>query len=266
MNRIEQKFTKLKEKKQKAFIAYICAGDPNLSFTEKLVIEFDRIGVDVVELGIPFSDPIADGPTIQRASERALKNGTTIVDVLKLVKKIRKISAIPIVFMGYFNPLLRYGLKRFVKDAVLCGVDGLIVADLPFEESDTLIELARAHGLAHIPLVAPTTKKSRLKHITRSATGFVYYISLTGITGARKKLSNKLLKKLRFVKSVTRKPVCTGFGISYPHQIKDMKKLCDGVIVGSAIIDVIEKNITKKNSLSKVSSFTNKLARATKTN
>ncbi len=264
MNRIDQKFKDLRADNKKAFIAYVCTGDPDLDFTEKAVLGFDKIGVDIVELGIPFSDPIADGPTIQRASERALKNKVTISKAFALVREIRKRSEIPLVFMSYFNPIFRYGLKRFAKEASASGLDGLIVADLPFEESGTLSEITSNNGIVNIPLVAPTTGKARLKKILKAAEGFIYYVSLTGITGARKGLPGKLIQKLKFIKSLTAKPICVGFGISGPFQIKKIKAFCDGVIVGSAIVDTIEENLAKKDLLEKVLYFTKLLIRAAK--
>lgn len=264
MNRLDKKFIDLKNKNKKAFITYICTGDPDLDFTKKAVLGFDKIGVDIVELGIPFSDPIADGPTIQRASGRALRNKITISKALALVREIRKRSEIPLVFMSYFNPIFRYGLKRFAKEAASSGLDGVIVADLPFEESKALYEILKSYDIANIFLIAPTTKKERLSKILKRAEGFIYYISLTGITGARKKLSVELGKKLKFIKSLTGKPICVGFGISQALQIKKIKAFCDGVIVGSAIIDVIEKNIDKKDLTKKILYFTKTLIRATK--
>lgn len=264
MNRIDQKFKDLRDDNKKAFIAYICTGDPDLDFTEKAVLGFDKIGVDIVELGIPFSDPIADGPTIQRASERALKNKVTISKAFALVRELRKKSKIPLIFMSYFNPIFRYGLKRFAKEAASSGLDGVIVPDLPFEESETLSKITDSSGIVNIPLVAPTTEKDRLKKILKATQGFIYYVSLTGITGARKGLSSELIQRLKFIKSLTAKPICVGFGISKPFQIRKIKAFCDGVIVGSAIIDVIEKNLHKRDLTKKVLCFTKTLIRAAK--
>lgn len=264
MSRLDKKFIELKKDNKKAFIAYVCTGDPDLDFTKKVVLGFDKIGVDIVELGIPFSDPIADGPTIQRASERALKNKVTLSKAFTLVRELRKKSEIPLVFMSYFNPMFRYGLKSFVKEAASSGLDGVIMADLPFEESETLSRITGSSGIVNIPLVAPTTEVDRLKKILRAAQGFIYYVSLTGITGARKGLSSELIQNLKFIKSLTDKPICVGFGISKPFQIRRIKAFCDGVIVGSAIIDVIEKSLNKKDLLKKVLYFTKSLIKATK--
>lgn len=264
MNRIDKKFKDLRQNNQKAFIAYICAGDPNADFTEKLVLELDRIGVDIVELGIPFSDPIADGPTIQRSSERALKNNFTIYKAIDIVRRIRKRSEIPIVFMGYYNPIFRYGLNNFFKNSSASGLDGLIIADVPFEESGDISKLASRYGIDNISLVAPTTGEDRLRGILKEARGFIYYISLTGITGARKSLSLGLIQKIKVMKSITEKPVCVGFGISEPIQIKKIRNFCDGVIIGSAIINVIEKNLKNKDLLKKISCFTRRLIVALK--
>ncbi len=241
-NRIDRKFSELKEKKLKAFVPFIMAGDPGLSVTEKLVLELDRQGASVIELGVPFSDPLADGPTIQRSAERALKKKISVDAVLNLIKSIRRKTDTPIVLLIYCNLIHHYGADRFVKRAVSCGADGVVIPDLPFEESGNLRRLAKKESLAVINLAAPTSSDARLKKICGSSNGFVYYVSITGTTGARKTLSAESLKGIRRVKKISKKPVCVGFGISSPEQARKISKIADGVIIGSAIIKIIEKS------------------------
>lgn len=241
MNRIEKKFKTLRASNKKAFITFITAGDPSLVVTEKLVINMEKHGVDIVELGVPFSDPIADGVRIQASSLRSLKAGTTLPRIITLVKKIRKKSNIPLALMSYYNPVYIYGIKKFVRDAVFAGVDGVIVPDLPPEEAKDLIKESRKYGLANIFLLAPTSTEDRIKKVIEEGTGFIYYVSLTGVTGERKTISSDLYEKLDKIKSVTQKPVAVGFGISHPSQVKAILKKADGVIVGSALVAIIEK-------------------------
>jgi tryptophan synthase alpha chain len=247
MNRIDRKFKALKAAKKKAFIAYICAGYPDLPTTEKLVIELDKTGVDIVELGMPFSDPLADGPTIQRASQRALKNKVDITKIFCLVKKLRKKTGIPIVLMGYYNPIYNYGVLDFIKRAKQAGVDGVIVPDLIPEEADEFISVSRKYDLNTIFLVAPTSSAERLKLIISKSTGFIYYVSLTGVTGARQVIAEGVKGHVQRIKRDSSKPVCVGFGVSTPSQVKALSAYSDGVIVGSAIIKVLEKNIRDKS-------------------
>ena len=251
MNRIEEKFNFLRAKGKKAFITFITAGDPNLRTTERLVLEMDAHGADIVELGVPFSDPIADGPRIQASSLRSLKAGTTLPKILSLVKKIRKKSDIPLVLMTYYNPVYVYGIKKFVNDAVQAGVDGVIVPDLPPEEAGELIKESKRFNLANIFLLAPTSTKERIKKVIREGTGFIYYVSLTGVTGERNSLPADLSKKLRQIKSLTKKPLAVGFGISHGSQVKSILKKADGVIVGSALVRIIEK-YSKRPALYKI--------------
>jgi len=259
MNRIDKKFKELKKKRKKAFIAFIMAGDPTLGITEKLIFELEEQGVDIVELGIPFSDPLADGPTIQRSSERALKKKINIDSVFKLVRNVRLRTVLPIVFLTYYNLIYHYGLERFVRNAKAGGVDGVVIPDLPPEESGRLRRIARRRNFSIIHLLAPTSSRKRIKMIADASTGFIYYVSLTGTTGARKKLPQELSGSLRRIKRMTKKPVCVGFGISRPGQVRSISRLADGVIVGSAIIKVIEKNINKKGLVKKVGRFVKSL-------
>ena len=259
MNRIDRKFKELKNKGTKAFIAYVTAGDPYLSVTEKIVLALEGAGVDIIELGIPFSDPLADGPTIQAASQRALKNKVNLRSIFKVVSRLRRRTGIPIAFMTYYNPILRYGLERFFKACRDHGVDGVIVPDLPYDEAKDLIAAGRSNGVATIFLVAPTSTKDRIRNIARISRGFIYYVSLTGVTGARRKLPPEVISNVRFIKSITDKPVAVGFGISNARQASSIAKVADGVIVGSAIVKIIGE---RKNSLHRVYNFSKNLAKA----
>jgi tryptophan synthase alpha chain len=260
MNRIEKTFAKLKKQKKKAFIAFITAGDYGLSTTKKLVLEFERHGVDIAELGVPFSEPIADGPTIQASSERSLKRGTKLADIIKLVGQLRKTAEIPIVLMTYYNPVLRYGLSKFVADCVSNGADGVIVPDLPPEEAAELIGASKGKKFCTIFLLSPTSTEERIKSIAERSKGFIYYVSLTGITGARVKLPAELTSRLRLIKRYTNKPVCAGFGVSRPEHVKQICSASDGVIVGSAIVKIMEKNAGKNNMPAFVGAYVEKLA------
>ncbi len=262
MNRIDQTFSRLKQDKRKAFIAYITAGDPDLKTTEQLALALEQSGVDILELGVPFSDPLADGPTIQAASQRALAAGTTLPKVLDLVKKIRRTSNMPLALMMYYNQIHSYGEQKFVKMVADCGVDGLIVPDLPPEEATDLIKYAKAHDVSTVFFMAPTTKPERMTKIARHSTGFIYYVSLTGVTGARQAIPSSVTRKIREAKKITDKPICIGFGISTPEQIRTMKKVADGVIVGSAIINQIVKHAGQSDLVPKVSKFVRTLSRA----
>jgi len=255
MNRIDRKFKELKSRKKKAFIAYITAGDPSLSVTRKIVLSLEESGVDIIELGIPFSDPMADGPTIQAASHRALAGGVTLKKIFSMMGNLRKTTQIPVAFMTYYNPVLRYGIEKFVKSCRYNGVDGVIIPDLPYEEAKDLIRCAKKEKVATIFLAAPTSTRKRTKDIIKNSTGFIYYVSLTGVTGARRELPPEVTSNVRAIKSMTRKPVAVGFGISSSGQARDIARIADGVIVGSAIVKVIEKNIRKKDLVKKVGNF-----------
>ncbi len=261
MNRIDQKFQELQKRKKKAFIAFITAGDPSLKTTEQLVLAFEKAGVDIVELGVPFSDPLADGPTIQAASQRALKKHVNLESILAVVKRLRQRSQIPIALMTYYNPVFHYGEERFTRKAKACGVDGLIVPDLPPEEGHGLIRAARQNGLATVFFLAPTTTPQRMKRIVNAATGFIYYVSLTGVTGARQELPASLTQQVRLAKRMTRKPVCVGFGVSTPAQVRQVAKVADGVIVGSAIVNAIAGNKGKKQLVPNVARFVRELSK-----
>ncbi|MDD5432144.1 MAG: tryptophan synthase subunit alpha [Candidatus Omnitrophica bacterium] len=255
MNRIEAKFVNLKKNKKKAFIAFITAGYPSLDVTYKLILEFSRIGVDAIELGVPFSDPIADGPIIQEASGFALKRNVHLAEIFNLVKKARLKTQVPICLMTYYNPVFCFNEAKFVERCVSSGVDGVIIPDLPPEEGKALIKLANNANLDIICFVSPTTSSSRMKLVSRISRGFIYYVSLTGVTGARKSLPDDLVDNLKAIKRITKKPVCVGFGVSTAAQVKEVSKYADGVIVGSAIVRGIKERIGKSDLVKKVSAL-----------
>ena len=259
MNRIDKKFRELKRRKKKAFIAFLTAGDFGLPTTKRLVLEFDKRGVDIIELGVPFSDPIADGPTIQASSGRALKRGTKLSDIIKLVGELRRTTEIPVVLMGYYNPVLKYGVKKFVSDCARRGVDGVIIPDLPPDEAGELTAAAARKDFATIFLLSPTSTSDRIKLVSRKSRGFIYYVSLTGITGARAKLPKELVSRVRLIKKYSDKPVCVGFGVSRPEQVREIAKEADGVIVGSAIVKEMERNARYKDFIRRVGDYVRKL-------
>jgi tryptophan synthase alpha chain len=242
MSRIDGVFERLRVRGERALAAYLMAGDPSLTETERLVIEAERSGADVIELGVPFSDPLADGPVIQRAGLRALAAGTSLSRVLEMVSSLRTRSAVPLVLMTYYNPILAFGLKGFARTAVDAGVDGVIVPDLPAEESEPLRAEATPAGLDVIHMVAPTSTPARIRTIARVSTGFIYVVSLTGVTGERRELPKDLGAQMRTLRLVTTKPVCIGFGVSTPEQAAAVGRIADGVAVGSAIVRTIEQH------------------------
>jgi len=255
MNRIDSKFGELKRKGGKALITFITAGDPDLDTTFELVLEMERKGADIIELGVPFSDPLADGTTIQRASQRALGNKVRLKDILKLVRRLRMKTEIPIVLMSYLNPVYKYGLEEFARICRRIGVDGVIIPDLVPEEAEEWLRVARVNKLSTIFLAAPTSSPERIRNIASKSRGFLYYVSLTGVTGARDKLNSKVVEALKAIKKMTNKPVACGFGISNPEQAGKVSRYSDGVIVGSAIIDVIEKSPNRRAMLRQVGNF-----------
>lgn len=237
-------FRSARRGKKPALVAYVTAGDPNLKFTEKLVLRLAEAGADVVELGVPFSDPIADGPVIQRASERALRAGTTLADVLKLAGRIRKKSAIPLVLFSYYNPVLQLGVERFAAQAAEAGVDGVLITDLTPEEAEGFLKVlrrARPGGLDTIFLAAPTSTNGRLRAIARLSRGFVYVISRRGTTGPQPGLPSEVKSLVRRVRRYTRLPVAVGFGIARAEQVAALNGVADGVVVGSALVECCER-------------------------
>ncbi|PKN89289.1 MAG: tryptophan synthase subunit alpha [Deltaproteobacteria bacterium HGW-Deltaproteobacteria-1] len=242
MGRIGKKFESLRTKNEKALIVYLTAGDPSLDATKKLILGLEKSGVDILEIGVPFSDPTADGPVIQAASQRALKTGTTLKSVLNLVADIRRVSEIPIVLFGYFNPIFAYGVEPFAKAAKQAGVDGVLVVDLPPEEAPELRIHTDAADLDFISLVAPTTGKERLKNILKSATGFLYYISITGVTGTAAPKTTDIAREVGKIRKLTKMPVAVGFGISNAAQAKEIGAIADGIVIGSAVVKLIDEN------------------------
>jgi len=260
MNRIVVKFAQIKTAGKKGLIVYIGAGDPNLAATRELAIAFDKAGVDILELGVPFSDPLADGPVNQLAAQRGLEYGTTPPKLLKTVAQIRKQSQIPIVLYIYFNLIHRVGMGKFIADAAKVGVDGLLVLDLPPEESDNYEALMKNAGLCHIYLVAPTTPEDRMELIVKRGSGFIYYISREGVTGMQSKVASNLASQVAKIRAHTELPVAVGFGISNPAQAKDVAADADGCVVGSAVVNQIAKHGNSKTLVKQVSKFVKSLA------
>jgi tryptophan synthase alpha chain len=255
-SRLDATFAALRARHERALVAYFTAGDPSLALTRKLVGEAARRGADVIELGIPFSDPLADGPVIQRATQRALAAGVTLPRVLELVREMRGEVSAPLVFLTYYNPILAFGLKAFCRTSVEVGIDGVIVADLPPEESGPLRAEAMAAGLDLVHLVAPTSTPERMRKIARASEGFVYMVSLTGVTGERTALATEeLAQQLRALRAITTKPVCVGFGIGTPEQAALVGQLADGVVVGSAIVRLVERHASSAELLDRVGDF-----------
>jgi tryptophan synthase alpha chain len=230
-----------------SLIAYVTCGDPDLATTRDIILTAIDAGSSVIELGVPFSDPVADGPVIQRASERALKHNTSLEQVLKLAAEIREHSqSVGLIIFSYLNPILRMGLEKFCKIARLAGIDGVLITDMPVEESAEYIRCARTHGLATIFLAAPTSTDQRLKRIAEASTGFVYAVSRTGITGVREQMTNDAAELVRRIRRFTKKPVAVGFGISTPAHFAAVGKFAEAAVVGSAIVDIIERNPGKE--------------------
>jgi tryptophan synthase alpha chain len=264
MNRIEERFARLKREGKKGFIVYIGAGDPNLEATRQLALAFDRIGVDVLELGVPFSDPLADGLVNQLAAQRGLESGTTPPKVLETVAAIRRDSPIPVVLYIYFNLVHHYGFKQFIHDAAQAGVDGLLVLDLPPEESENYEEMMRTAGLCVIYLVAPTTPEERIELIVQRATGFIYYVSREGVTGMQQIVSATIAEMTRKIRAHTTLPVAVGFGISNPDQARTVAANAEAVVVGSAVVNQIAQSGKLPDLVPRVSAFVEGLVKAVK--
>jgi len=255
VSRLEATFTRLRARGERALVAYLMAGDPSLAETRRLVVEADRRGADVIELGVPFSDPLADGPVIQRAGTRALAAGTSLARVLEMVSTLRAQVHVPLVVMTYYNPVLAFGLKSFARTAADAGADGVIVPDLPWEECEPLRAETEPAGLDMIQFVAPTSTPTRVKTIARLSRGFIYVVSLTGVTGARRELPKDLDAQIRTLRLVTTKPVCVGFGVSTPEQVAAVGQIADGVAVGSAIVRTIEEHTGTAALVDRVGDF-----------
>ncbi|MGH7933148.1 MAG: tryptophan synthase subunit alpha [Candidatus Binataceae bacterium] len=263
--RITAKFRELRARDEAALIPFIVAGDPNLDSTRELVLELEARGADLVELGVPFSDPAADGPANQRAGARGLKSGASLPAILSMVAELRERTQIPLILFGYYNPILHYGCDRLGVDAARAGVDGLLVVDLPPEESAELARPARAAGLDLIYLLAPTTPLERSRRIAKSASGFLYYVAVTGVTGARVRLSADLEANVRGLRAVTPLPIGVGFGISTPEQAREVARFADAVVLGSAISQLIERHVASAALVSVVGEFVAALKAAMRT-
>jgi tryptophan synthase alpha chain len=280
-NRIDNCFARLRSEKRKAFIPYICAGDPSLEKTVDLVHALEQAGADLVELGIPFSDPLADGIVNQLAAQRALAAGASVHGVLDCVRNVRARSTIPIVLYTYLNPVLQFGFEKFHREAEAAGMDGLLILDLPPEEDASLAELDRlkrsslraqpteqareeicASNLLHIRLIAPTTPPDRVAQIANSAKGFLYYVSREGVTGARETIASSLGERIAELRKFSDLPIAVGFGISNADQAREVARHADAVVVGSAIVDLIAKHGAKPDLVDKVRSFAFNLASA----
>lgn len=264
MNRIEKTFNSLQKKGEKALIGFVTAGDPDLKRSLEIINTMIKSGIDILELGVPFSDPTADGPLIQRSSKRALKNSVTLDNVLDMTGKIREKSQIPIIIFTYYNPVFTMGVQNFCQKAVGNGADGVLIVDLPFEESDEFLQFKEAEKLCLIKLIAPVTPYKRMEMIARSASGFIYLISKTGITGSSGLNTKKTSLIAKELKSATNLPICTGFGISTPDHVKAIAAFSDGVVIGSAFEKIIEDNLENPEILEILKHATINFKRATK--
>lgn len=260
--RIGARFTELRKTGRKALITYLTAGDPDLETTAKLIPSLEAAGADVIEVGVPFSDPTADGPAIQAASQRALQKGATLEKILAMIATLRKFSGVPIVLFGYYNPILSYGPERFARDAAASGVDGLLVVDLPPEEAGELRNYTDKAGLDFITLVAPTTDPARARKILRGAAGFVYYISVTGVTGTSAPDPGEIQRDVQKLKGMTALPVAVGFGISTPEQAVVIAPLADGIVIGSALVRIIGEKREYGDLIEDVFTFADAIRRA----
>lgn len=243
MTRIESCFSYLRSRGEKALIPYISVGDLSIEDTKELVLKMEESGADIIELGVPFSDPTADGPIIQRASQRSLKRGTNLMHILQLVRSIRKVSEIPLILMGYYNPFFVFGTKSLAEEAKSAGVDGILVVDLPPEEAQEFKPFLDKEGINMIFLLSPVSPPSRIKLVSDLASGFIYFVSVTGVTGTRNELPQNIPESLREIRKFTELPIGVGFGISNPTQAKAVANFADAVIIGSAMVEICEKNL-----------------------
>ena len=256
MIRIKNKFKELKQNKQKAFGVFLTAGYPSLKYSKDIFKKIIDAKIDFIEIGLPFSDPMADGPLIQHSSQIAIQQNMSVQKCFKIVEGIRKINnEIPIILMGYYNPIHYYGKSKFIKNAVSSGIDGLIIVDLPMEEDEEFYNLSYKNNLPLIRLVTPTTDEGRLEKILKNAYGFVYYISVTGITGTKSASVNDVKNKIKVIKKITDLPVIAGFGIKNSEDAKKMSLISDGIVIGSSLVDKIEKVYKRKNGLNEIFKF-----------
>ncbi len=252
-NRIDQKFITLEKEKKKALVSFVTSGDPNFHSSKKIIESLPSFGTDFIEIGLPFSDPMADGPTIQRSSQRAIKSGINLEKTFKIIKDFRKNDQkTPIILMGYFNPIFQFGLKSFFVTCRKVGVDGLIVVDLPPEEDSLIKNYTEKYNVYNIRLITPTTDKNRLRKISKSSKGFLYYVSIMGITGTKKPSLSLLKRSIIEIKKYTKLPILVGFGINSSKQVKEINKFADGCVVGSAIINLIEDSEKEKYSIERI--------------
>lgn len=264
MNRIEARFRQLAERGEKAFVPYITAGDPTLQRTCEVVLALERAGADVIELGVPFSDPVADGPVNQEAAQRALKHNISLRDILVAVQTMRTRTEVPIMLFTYVNPVLAYGISEFAKDAKEAGVDGVLCLDLPPEEAGEYKQEMDAKELATIFLIAPTSTDARMELLAKSSTGFIYYVSRTGVTGERDSVDTSVSGMVSKIKSHSDKPVCVGFGVSKPEHAREIAQYADGVVVGSAIVRMMGQLGDSDAMAPQVGAFVKTLADAAK--
>jgi tryptophan synthase alpha chain len=257
--RIRALFAACKEERRKAFIAYITGGDPSPALTASLVLALERGGADLIELGVPFSDPIADGPVIQRAAHRALRAHTTLPVLLETVRNVREHSQIPVLLFSYMNPLLRYGFDRLANDAVKAGADGVLLTDLCVEEAQEPVRILKEHGLDTVFLAAPTSTERRLGLVAQHSSGFIYLVSRTGTTGEQSSVSEAAAPLTRRVRQLTDLPLAVGFGISTPEQVAEVARIADGVVVGSAIVRFIETHGAAPDLAARLEAFTRQL-------
>ena len=249
-NRIENKFAELEQKGKKAFVSYFMGADPDPETTLELMHNFADNGVDIIELGLPFSDPMAEGPTIQKAAERVLKKNIKQKDVLEIVKKFReRDSTTPVILMGYYNPIFFHGIRNFVIQAKNAGIDGFIIVDLPPEEDEEFVKILNENGLRFIKLTTPTTDAKRAKRVLQSASGFVYYVSVAGVTGVKSADFAEVQSKVMELKKHTDLPICIGFGIKNTEQAISASKISEGIVIGSAFVKIIEENLHDKNAI-----------------
>jgi tryptophan synthase alpha chain len=257
--RIAQLFATYKAQGRKAFIAYLTAGDPSLAQTVDLVLALERGGADLIELGVPFSDPIADGPVIQRASERALRAGATLPKLLETVREIRRHSQVPLLLFSYLNPLLRYGFDNLARDAAAAGIDGVLLTDLSVEEAAEPVSRLRSQSLDTVFLAAPTSSERRLKLVAEHSSGFVYLVSRTGVTGEQVSVAASAASLTARMRQLTQLPLALGFGVSTPAQVKEVAQLADGVVVGSALVKFIEAHAFAPDLAAQLEAFTRHL-------
>lgn len=263
MNRIDLKYKELKEKNEKAMIPFVTAGDPDLDTTIELVYAMEAAGADIIELGVPYSDPLADGPIIQASSQRALKNGATISKIMETVAKIRKKTEVPLVYLVYYNSVFKYGIERFIKQCRKVGIDGVIIPDLPLEERKDVLLVSDKYEVRLIPLIAPTSKE-RIKSIVENASGFIYCVSVNGVTGVRNEIDTNIEEYMNTVSEYTTIPKALGFGISSAEMANKLKKYSDGIIIGSAVVKRVAEGKNKEESIRNVKEFVAEVKKALK--